>query len=462
MSKRIKKKTSSKTSKSRRTSESEKPAACCSTNMWKTSTIVLGVLLVISVFTGGFGIGSDDDNDVNTFGSVWKTLFGPKETVSDAKVTIIEYSDFQCPYCARAYETVNQILEEHGDNVAFDYRHFPLSNHPQAQKAAEASECARDQDKFKEYHDVLFETKLLTVDNLKKHAVDLGLNTGKFNSCLDDGDKADIVKADFLEGQQKGVRGTPTFFINDFPVVGAQPFANLKEVIDKALAGEKLEVPAPEPAPEPEPVVKSDKPEVELFVMSHCPYGTQMEKGMLPVVNLLKDDIDFDLKFVYYAMHGEIEVVEQLNQYCIQENEEEKLIDYLLCFLEDGDGEKCLADLEIDMDALETCKTATDEEFELTANLEDKSSWLSGRFPLFNTHKEDNEKYGVRGSPSLVINGQSVSSNRDSASLLKAVCERFNDQPEACSTVFESGNPTPGFGFDETALANNAAAGCGV
>ena len=215
--------------------------------------------------------------------------------------------------------------------------------------------------------------------------------------------------------------------------------------------------------PTPTNIPKNDKPVVEAFVMSHCPYGTQIEKGLLPVVETLKDKIDFELKFVYYAMHpSQGEVQEQLNQYCIQEEQNAKFNDYLTCFLEEGDGEGCLTSTGIDKTKLETCTTAADEEFDVLANLEDQSSWLSGRFPLFNVHKADNEKYQVGGSPTLVINGVQAQAGRDSVSLLNAICAAFETAPEECNTEFEAGQPTPGFGWSTTTSANNAAAGCGV
>ena len=208
--------------------------------------------------------------------------------------------------------------------------------------------------------------------------------------------------------------------------------------------------------PSAEVSTKSDKPVVELFVMSHCPYGTQMEKGILPVVKLLDDKIDFNLKFVYYAMHGEIEVTEQLNQYCIQKEQNDKFLDYLYCFLEAGDGEGCLSENGIDIDSMNTCTEAADEEFEITKNLEDQSLWLSGRYALFNTDKEDNEKYSVGGSPTLVINGETVNSGRDSVSLLNVICSAFNESPEECDTVLEVVAPGPGFGWSSTG-SNNVA-----
>ncbi len=207
-------------------------------------------------------------------------------------------------------------------------------------------------------------------------------------------------------------------------------------------------------------VTKSDKPEVEVFVMSHCPYGTQIEKGMLPVAYLLGDKIDLEFKFVYYAMHptsGEVE--EQTNQYCIQSEQSDKFFDYLTCFLEDGNAERCYAEVDIDTSAMNDCYDRVDQEYEITSNLDDQSLWLNGRFPLFNIYKEDNEKYGVGGSPTVVINGQKVQAGRDSVSLLNTICGAFNEAPEECNTQLEAGQPSPGFGWSTTGSTNVAACG---
>lgn len=162
---------------------------------------------------------------------------GSKGTGS-GKVTMIEYSDFQCPFCGRAYPTIKQLEAQYGDQLEIVFKHFPLSFHPFAQKASEAAECARDQDKFWEYHDILFTHQdNLAVSDLKKYAADLKLDTSKFNSCLDNDDKKDIVAADMAEGQKLGVTGTPTFFINGESIVGAQPITAFQTAIDKALGG---------------------------------------------------------------------------------------------------------------------------------------------------------------------------------------------------------------------------------
>lgn len=204
-------------------------------------------------------------------------------------------------------------------------------------------------------------------------------------------------------------------------------------------------------------VPKSDKPIVELFVMSHCPYGTQAEKGMLPVYELLGDNIDSNIRFVYYAMHGETEVVEQKNQYCIQKEQNDKYYDYLKCFLgktgSAADSAACIKSVGINQAKLTTCAEKADKEFDLTKNLEDTTSYLSGRFPLFNIDKALNEEYGIGGSPTLVINGVTVSSGRDSASYLAAVCNAFNEPPAECDEVLSSTSPSAGFGYAASGTA---------
>ncbi len=218
------------------------------------------------------------------------------------------------------------------------------------------------------------------------------------------------------------------------------------------------ETPTPT-TPEPQDVPKSDKPEVEVFIMSHCPFGTQIEKGIIPVVKTLGDKIDFKLKFVYFVMHGEVEAMEQLNQYCIQEEQNDKLIPYLECFLKEGDGEACLTEVGIDRAKLSACTARTDSEFEITQNLENKAAWLSGRFPLFNIHKTENDLYEVGGSPTLVINGVKASSARDPASLLSTICNAFNEAPEECEIELSSEVPSSGFGYE--AGSGSSSGSCG-
>jgi len=206
-------------------------------------------------------------------------------------------------------------------------------------------------------------------------------------------------------------------------------------------------------------VTKSDKPLVELFVMSHCPYGTQMEKGIIPAVEALGDKIDFQLKFVDYAMHGDKEIKEQMNQYCIGQLQRAKLLPYLKCFLNSGDGTACLTETGISPLQLKLCVNNTDAKFKITDSFNNKAGWNSS-FPPFAIYQAENTKYGVQGSPTLVINGQEVSTGRDSNSLFQVICAGFNKAPAICQTAkLSSVSPAPGFG-QGTATTNNSEAQC--
>lgn len=168
----------------------------------------------------------------------------------NAKVTMYEFSDFQCPFCQKFFnETYGQLKTKYLDTgkVKLVFRHYPLSFHQNAQKAAEAGECASRQGKFSQYHDLLFKNGKgdgtgLAIDDLKKYANDLGLNSGnfgfgknKFNTCLDNGEAAEVVKKDMADAGAIGISGTPSFVINGTKIVGAQPFANFEAAIETAL-----------------------------------------------------------------------------------------------------------------------------------------------------------------------------------------------------------------------------------
>lgn len=160
---------------------------------------------------------------------------------ADAKVTIIEYSDYQCPFCQRHETTMQQIAKDFPNDVRIVYRHFPLSSiHPFAQKAAEASECASAQGKFWEMHDQLFTLAAteagLSIDGMKKIASDLKLDTGKFNNCLDKGEMAKVVDDMYQAGAAAGVSGTPASFINGKIVEGALPLDSFKQSLTAAGA----------------------------------------------------------------------------------------------------------------------------------------------------------------------------------------------------------------------------------
>ena len=167
---------------------------------------------------------------------------GPARGPAKAPVTIVEFSDFQCPYCRRAEPTVKKILDEYGDKVRFVYREFPLRGHEDAPKASEAALCAGDQNKYWEMHAKLFENQTaLKPEQLKEYARTVeGLDAAKFDQCLDAGTKAAEVQKSLEDGQRVGVTGTPAFFVNGRPLPGgAVPYERFKEVIDAELAAAK-------------------------------------------------------------------------------------------------------------------------------------------------------------------------------------------------------------------------------
>ncbi len=164
----------------------------------------------------------------------------PSRGPADAPVTIVEFSDFQCPYCSRESATVKKVLDTYGDKVRLVFRQFPLTSiHNNAEKAAEASMCAGDQGKFWEMHDAMFAQQAkLTPDDLKELAGTLGLDKDSFSSCLDSGKFAAAIQQDIQAGTEVGVSGTPALFVNGRPLTGAVPFESIAKVIDEELAKE--------------------------------------------------------------------------------------------------------------------------------------------------------------------------------------------------------------------------------
>jgi len=153
-----------------------------------------------------------------------------------APVTIVEFSDFQCPFCSRLTPTLDQVKKKYGDKVRIVFRQFPLPMHNNAQKAAEAALCANDQGKFWQLHDAMFSNQAaLGVDQLKAKAVELGLKADDFNKCLDSGAKVAVVEADKKAGSEAGVNGTPAMFVNGRFLSGAVPIEQLSTVIDDEL-----------------------------------------------------------------------------------------------------------------------------------------------------------------------------------------------------------------------------------
>jgi len=155
----------------------------------------------------------------------------------NAKITIVEYSDIQCPFCSRYHDTMLQVMKNYPNQVRWVFRHFPLESiHPMAKKAAEATECADEQGKFWEYADKLYANQgSLSNEYFSTLAKELGLNTGKFDSCLSSGKMAGKVSADLQQGQTLGIKGTPGGFINGKSIPGAVPYATLETMIKAEL-----------------------------------------------------------------------------------------------------------------------------------------------------------------------------------------------------------------------------------
>ncbi len=198
------------------------------------------------------------------------------------------------------------------------------------------------------------------------------------------------------------------------------------------------------PAPVTGEIIKSDEPLVQLFVMTHCPYGTQAEKGFIPTMKALSEVADLEIRFVHYYMHtNNQEEVETPRQVCIREEQTDKFIPYLECFLgktgTQDDAAACELEIGIDSSALAECiESGRAEEYYA------EDSVLS-------------EAAGVRGSPTLVVNGQIVNSGRNPQAYGDVVCQSFNNVPELCGTIsLDSTNPSPGFGYSATGSATTA------
>ncbi|MFZ5955598.1 MAG: DsbA family protein [Nanoarchaeota archaeon] len=194
------------------------------------------------------------------------------------------------------------------------------------------------------------------------------------------------------------------FVYNIVPLTGDAINTNTNE--------EKIEVP------------KSDKPTVELFVMTYCPYGTQAEKAMIPAIRELGTNVDAKIRFVHYFMHGDEEEEETYRQICIREEQPAKFLNYLECFLEDGNATRCMTKYLINVDVC--MKTKAKDYYE-------KDSELS-------------QNYGVQGSPTLVINGVQASFNRSPSGALSTVCSAFNKAPNECDAELSTTSTSSGFG----------------
>lgn len=160
----------------------------------------------------------------------------PRLGPENAPVQLVEFADYECPYCQKVHFELTKLREKMGDRVALVYKDFPLPQHPLAEKAAEAARCADAQGKFWQFHDALFENRHLQIADLKQEARALNLDPVRFDQCLDSGEKTEAVKKDFSEGQRLGLSGTPSLFANGHFLTGAVNYAKLQEMVEQELA----------------------------------------------------------------------------------------------------------------------------------------------------------------------------------------------------------------------------------
>jgi protein-disulfide isomerase len=159
----------------------------------------------------------------------------PVRGPAGARVTVVEYADYECPYCQQMQPVIDKLEADYKGKIAFAYKDLPLPMHPHAQKAAEAAQCAGVQNKYWEYHDLLLKTRQLEVPQLKSAARQLNLDVKQFDACLDSGVRAEAVKATIDEATKLGMQGTPSFFINGRYVSGVLPYEQLKQIVDEEL-----------------------------------------------------------------------------------------------------------------------------------------------------------------------------------------------------------------------------------
>jgi protein-disulfide isomerase len=475
----------------------------------------------------------------------------------DAPVIMVEFSDYQCPYCAKfwsdAWPKIKTNFVDTGV-VNFVYRDLPLSFHNNAQKAAEASECANEQGKFWEYQDLLFANQQkLDVNSLKKYAADLGLDVAKFDNCLTSGKYATEVSEDAAAAAQFGISGTPGFVINGQVVSGAQPYEKFEQIIC-ALVPESEPCKNVEPPVAFEVVVVNDKncaacdvtsikattkelfagatfkevdansaegkaliqkhslvyaptflfpevvtttstwtsqpqivgffdktadgyklkdaaigaewflseverqkffaslyaklgitagdnkPQVDFFVMSYCPYGNQAEELLKPVFDALKGQADFVPRYVIYgqgtgcyadtdgtqlcSLHGAVELNQNIRELCVY---------YDL-------GEQAWFDFAIAMNSKCTSSNADTCWTDVAKTLGYDTAKIQSCFDT-NKIKYAREQYdlgaalGVSGSPTLFFEGQKFNGGRTSNDYLSALCAGFDTPPAGCANV---------------------------
>lgn len=205
-------------------------------NIVAITVFILLVILGAAIPTKGFGL-FGKSIDYNTRIRVPLNNNDPFKGNNNASIVIIVFSDYSCPNCASGEKTIKSLMNKYPDKIIYVYKNYPLMRiHPNSYNAALAALCAKEQDKFWEYHDYLYEHQGYQAPNyLKSYATELGLDSERFNNCLDSQKYKNQVETDLRTGASVGVTGTPTFFINGIKVIGARPLEEFAQIIEAEL-----------------------------------------------------------------------------------------------------------------------------------------------------------------------------------------------------------------------------------
>jgi protein-disulfide isomerase len=209
---------------------------------WPIRPIILGIVLFAAGILVGYWLhgavgGASSGRDLSP-----ASLVGDSEDYSwgnaSAKVTVVEFGDFECPYCQQWHQQVyGKLKAAYGNSIRFIYRDFPLEFHADAEPAAEAAHCAGEQKRYAEYFELLYQAPMgLDATARRAYAQSVGLNLAAFDQCVASGRYASEIQKDISDASANGVTGTPAFFINGRLLSGAQPFSAFQQVIDSALA----------------------------------------------------------------------------------------------------------------------------------------------------------------------------------------------------------------------------------
>ncbi len=327
----------------------------------------------------------------------------PEDPSDNGIIHITEYFDYQCPYCRVAQATIEQLKEKYGEKLEIEYKHFPLPSHTGAFLAAQAAECAREQNEFERYHAKLFENQnALAKDDLLRYAVSLNLDVKKFTQCLDSQKTAQIVQSHLEDGQTKGVTGTPAFFVDGKSIQGAQPIETFVAIIEgknSIVAVPKVVEPmAPiQISPDDDPSMGSLDAMVVMYEFSdfQCPYCKrfhvetfhQIKQEYIDTGKLLFVYKDLPLDFHAQAMPSAIAAQcahEQGKFWGFQDKlfeNQQSLSEQLYLSI--------AKELGLDMGSFEACRT--DGALEAQQDAKEASS------------------AGISGTPGFLINGEVVS-----------------------------------------------------